>query len=412
MKRFLIFIFILLIGFIILFFAKGEKAKEKQMIQNTTEVTSVKEKNETEETKIYAVWLTYSEIGNLVKGKNEEEYRESLETVFGNLSENKINTVFYQCRAFCDSFYNSDIFPASKYITANTQIPTYDPFEIFLQMAGEYGISVHCWINPYRITYNSNFKDLPKNAPARALYNEDKTTLIICEDGIFLNPAHSESRRLVLSGIREILEKYQVAGIHFDDYFYPESRNMNDKALYKEYEEKGGALSLNEWRRENVNVLISSVYSLVKATDTNFIFSISPSADIEKCKNIFYCDVEKWCKEEGFVDFLIPQIYYGFENEKMPFTKVAQKWEELSQQGNVKLVCGLGAYKCGKPDSFAGTGQNEWKENVNILSQQYEQMGKSSVWQGFALFSYSYCFGENVNYISKKEIKNLLYMVE
>ena len=79
---------------------------------------------------------------------------------------------------------------------------------------------------------------------------------------------------------------------------------------------------------------------------------------------------------------------------------------------NVKLLCGLGAYKCGREDKFAGKGKDEWNENVNILSTQYEQALVSPVWQGFSLFSYSYCFGDNVTEISKKEIKNLLYMVE
>lgn len=389
--------------------------KETQSIKGTTGITT-EGKNENEENeeneKIYAVWLTYSEIGDFVKGKSEAEYEEALEAAFSNLVENKINTVFYQCRAFCDSFYKSDIFPASKYIAGNTQPLTYDPLEIFLQKAEACGISVHCWVNPYRISYDSAFGNLPQNSPARMLYKEDKSTLIICDEGIFLNPAADKARALVLSGIREILNKYKINGIHFDDYFYPESYTLNDEALYKQYKEKGGGLSLGDWRRENVNVLISSVYSLVKATNSNIVFSISPSADIEKCKNAFYCDVEKWCREEGFVDLLLPQIYYGFENEKMPFDQVVQKWERVSEEGNVKLICGLAAYKCGKQDSFAGTGENEWTENVNILKRQYEQLQNGQQWQGFSLFSYSYSFGENMNQNSKKEIKNLLDMVE
>ncbi len=279
-------------------------------------------------------------------------------------------------------------------------------------MGKENGISVHCWVNPYRVSYDKEFKNLPKDSPARSLYKNDKNTLIICDKGIFLNPAHQESRKLVLSGIREILGKYQVQGIHFDDYFYPQSDNINDKALYKEYSAGGGSLSVDSWRRENVNALISSVYTLVKACNKKLVFSISPSADIEKCKNTYYADVEKWCSEEGFADYIIPQIYYGFQNEKMPFDRVFKQWSALGEKGSVSLVCGLAPYKCGMPDSFAGIGENEWTENVNILSRQYEQIQKTPVWQGFSLFSYSFCFGDNVNEISKKEIKSLGNMVE
>ena len=411
MKR-VVVLFVLLLVAVFCFLEFFNMNKEKEEPQITTANITTQTTEEIKETKIYAVWLTYSEIGSFVKNKTESEYRESLEALFENLKENKINTVFYQCRAFCDSFYKSDIFPVSKYITADSNSPAFDPFEIFLEKAEKYNISVHCWINPYRISYDAEFKNLPKNSPARELYKADENTLIICEEGIFLNPATDEARALVLSGIREILNKYRVDGIHFDDYFYPETKEINDDELYKNYKKQGGKLSLAEWRRENVNVLVSSVYSFVKAHNENMIFSISPSADIEKCKNVFFCDVEKWCREEGFVDLIIPQIYYGFENEKMPFGKVFKEWNDLCKTQNVKLLCGLGAYKCGREDKFAGKGKDEWNENVNILSTQYEQALVSPVWQGFSLFSYSYCFGDNVTEISKKEIKNLLYMVE
>ena len=410
MKRFIVLFVLIASIFSFLFFFDKEVSSE---IGLEAIITRYSESNpQTKENKIYAVWLTYSEIGGLVKGKTEAEYKENIETVMKNLKANKINTVFYQCRAFCDSLYDSDIFPASKYITASSSAPDFDPFEIFSEKAEDYEISVHCWINPYRISYDNSFGNLPNGSPARELYKNDKSTLIICDSGIFLNPAHSESRRLVLSGIREIISKYKVSGIHFDDYFYPEEEKLNDDKMYKEYKEQGGMLSIGDWRRENVNVLVSSVYSLVKEYDESLLFSISPSADIEKCKNTFYGDVEKWCNEEGFVDFVVPQIYYGFENEEMPFEEVLREWCVLSENSDTKLVLGMASYKCGREDEFAGSGKNEWKENVNILSRQYEQALKSQACQGFSLFSYSYCFGENVNEISKKEIKKLLYMVE
>ena len=421
MKRFIALVFVLLIVGVGVMFLKEYKTEEnipidKIINQQEKGTTENKEKQENKANKgnekIYAVWLTYSEIGSLVKGKTEGEYKENVEKILSELKENKINTVFYQCRAFCDSFYKSDIFPVSKYVNAEGESLSYDPFEIFLEKAENHGLSVHCWVNPYRISYDKDVKKLSDDSPALKLYKEDKSSLIICEKGVFLNPAHSESRRLVLEGIREILNKYKVSGIHFDDYFYPEVKEIDDKKSYKEYKNKGGELSLVDWRRENVNALISSVYSLVKETDENLIFSVSPSADIEKCRNVFYCDVEKWCREEGFADFLIPQIYYGFENEAMPFSDVMKEWENVACESDVELICGLAPYKCGKADEFAGNGKNEWKENVNILSRQYEQMLEGQAWQGFSLFSYSYCFGENVNEISNKEIKNLLYMVE
>ena len=417
MKRLVSFCLLLVLAGVAIILLKENGKEDISVINDITVISTTEDiKKEDDKTevneKMIAVWITYSEISSLVKGKSEVEFKENIDKVLNDLKENKINTVFYQCRAFCDSFYKSEIFPVSKYITVGSNAPTYDPFEMFLKKASEYGISVHCWINPYRISYDKELENLPKSSPARRLYKEDKNTLIICEQGIFLNPAHPEGRKLVLDGVREILNKYQVDGIHFDDYFYPETEKLNDKALYKKYFKNGGTLSVEDWRRENVNSLVSSVYTLVKSMDRNSAFSVSPSADIEKCKNVFYADVEKWCREEGYVDFIIPQIYYGFENENMPFADVVKKWENIASESDIKLICGLAAYKCGREDAFAGKGKNEWNENVNILSREYEQMLESRIWQGFSLFSYSYCFGENMNDISKKEIKNLLHMVE
>ncbi len=400
------------------FLFKPNERSNKSQNQVTEAIKSV-EQTKTQEAlstldkdKLYCIWLTYTEIGSLVKGRNEEEYRAEVEAVFENLKENKINTVFYQCRAFCDSFYQSEIFPVSKYISSTNKELSYDPFEIFLEIGKERNIAVHCWVNPYRVSYDNDFEKIPKSSPVRALYKKNKNSLIICKEGLYLNPADSSARRLVLDGIREILNNYQVDGIHFDDYFYPDTDDLNDGALYEVYQNDGGGLSLSDWRRENVNSLVSGVYALVKSIDSDIIFSISPSADIKKCKNVFYADIEKWCSEEGFVDFLIPQIYFGFENEKMPFSDVVKEWERLTEKGYAELVCGLAVYKCGEPDENAGSGKNEWLENVNILSRQYEQLQKSQVWQGFSLFSYSYAFGDNMSEISNKEIKKLLYMVE
>ena len=162
-------LFFILIATIIFFCFLLEKEDRSKTNPEATTVSFSTQKTENKGNKIYAVWLTYSEIGSFVKNKTESEYRESLEALFENLKDNKINTVFYQCRAFCDSFYDSDIFPVSKYITADSNLPAFDPFEIFLEYAEKYNISVHSWINPYRISYNAEFKNLPKNSPAREL---------------------------------------------------------------------------------------------------------------------------------------------------------------------------------------------------------------------------------------------------
>lgn len=362
---------------------------------------------------LQGVWLSYTEIGDLVQGNAVEEYRDKVTEMMEKFSVTGINTVFYHGRAFCDSLYYSDIFPASKALCVNTVSElTFDPLREFLDIAKKYGVRVHLWLNPYRISYNSDYSKLPDKSPAKTLYEQNKASLIICDKGIFLNPACSEARSLVLKGIKEALDNYDLDGVHFDDYFYPSAEELGDGEMYKQYKKQGGSLTLAQWRRENVNSLVSSVYALVKSHSQAMLFSISPAADIEKCTDVFYADVRKWATTEGYVDYLIPQIYFGFENSTAPFNDVVREWERLASGGCVRLACGLGAYKCGSKDENAGEGAKEWIENRNILARQYEVLQKSGLWHGFVLFSYSYCYGDNVNEISKIEIKNLANMVK
>lgn len=383
--------------------------QERNVTEKVTEVGMVDAFEADEEMR--AVWLTYSEIGAIVKNKTEKEYRASLEKLFANLIDGKINTAFYQARAFCDAFYESDIFPASKYIISSGEAPSYDPFMIFTELSKKYDINVHAWVNPFRVSYSSDYKLLPENSPAVSLYEKDKNNLIICDEGIYLNPGCENVRELVISGVKEIVEKYDIAGIHFDDYFYPESDNLNDEMNYDEYKKQGGTLSLSDWRRENVTSLIGSIYSFLKMKNDSLLFGVSPSGDIDKCTDIYYADVKKWCSCEEYIDYVIPQIYYGFDNSNISFLQCAKAWEAIADTENIKLICGLAVYKCGQIDENAGTGINEWADNEDVLFKQYKYITDSDSWNGFSYFSYSYSFGEK-NDNSKKEIKKISNMVE
>ena len=159
------------------------------------------------------VWLSFYEISDMCKGKTEEEFTENVKAVMVNLSNSKFNTVFYQARCFSDALYKSSVFPTSKYIvdTGGDKI-AYDPLEIFIEIASEYNIDVHAWVNPLRISYENNISKLCKSNPAKILYNEDEdlSSLIICEKGLFYNPADEEARKVILSGVRELLENYDI----------------------------------------------------------------------------------------------------------------------------------------------------------------------------------------------------------
>ncbi len=366
----------------------------KKQTTTTAARTTTTTKNQTttaaaSQEEIRGVWLSYLEFPS-AKGKSASQYRKEANGIFSSLADFGINTVFLHARAFSDAFYLSDIFPTSKYV-AGTQgaALSFDPFKIMLESAKSYGLEVHAWINPFRVSSSADITTLSKSNPARKIYeagNEDSQVCIL-SNGIYYNPASLKAQQLVLDGIKEILANYAVAGIHIDDYFYPSTDKAIDSAQYEAYTASGGKNSLAQWRISTINAFVSAAYSSVKSYGQNKIFSISPAADIEKNRNQLYADVKVWLANEGYADWIIPQIYYGFENSSLPFDKTADKWNSLKRHKNVKLICGLAAYKCGAQDAYAGNGKSEWLNNSDILLRQTIYIKTHGSYSGIAFFS-------------------------
>lgn len=328
---------------------------------------------------VRAMWLSCYEMSAMFKKGTREYFFDEIVEVFELCKNENINTLFVQVRPFCDSLYPSEIFEWSEFSKSSSgSTPDFDPLEIIIDMAYNYGVSVHAWINPYRVSYDSS-KEISKTIESFAFS---------CDEGVFLDPSSIQAQRFVLEGVREILENYSVDGIHIDDYFYPQTKENFDENSYNEYRENGGKLSKNNWRRENVNSLVAALFSLVHSVRSEAVFSISPAGDIKKNKINHYADVELWCSRNGYADWVIPQIYYGFEHETMPFEEAAGDWLKIAGNGSVKLICGLASYKQGQADKGAGSGENEWIENADIIIRQKEFV-RVTGYDGYALFSYS-----------------------
>lgn len=364
---------------------------------------------------IKAVWLNYNELAMKNEpDKSEKAFREKIQTVINNCADNGFNRIIFQVRPFCDAFYNSSVFPASAYLSGvQGAYIGYDALEIAVEYAKQRNIKIDAWINPFRAAYDTDTAKLSEDNPAKKWLANESTqrNVIILDNGIYLNPAKSEVQKTVLDGVREILENYKVDGIHIDDYFYPTADESFDLTEYNEYLQSGGALSQADWRRENINTLVSQMYSAVKSYDENLVFSVSPSGNIEKNINSYYADVKLWCSEEGYVDVIMPQLYYGFNNEKMPFEKVFNEWVSIKTADSVRLCIGLAFYKYTKEDLYAGTGINEWTENNDIISRQIELIADSESCDGFALYSYSYVFSEKLREFCNNELQIIKNMI-
>jgi len=354
---------------------------------------------------ITAVWLSYSEIKLLTDVKTEEDFCQNVDKLVLNLKSFGINTLIVHAVAFCDSFYKSSILPKSRYIM-NKNIS--DPFGIICKKCIENEIKVEAWINPYRAFSSSDETQIKNNPAVKKLNDEDKNSLIITEDGIFLNPASVSAQKLILDEAREILSLYEISAIHIDDYFYPDMTDSPDIESYETYKKQGGKKDIGSFRRENVNSLVSSLHEI--ASLNSVLLTISPAADIEKNYSLKYADVELFMKN-GWADIIMPQLYFGFENSELPFENTAKKWIDTAQKYNVKLVPGLAVYKCGKKDKYAGKGENEWIESSDILSRQLTFLKSETTIYGVAFFSYSYIFGKNIEKNAKKELQILKSML-
>ncbi len=335
-----------------------------------------------ERAEMVGVWLTYSEIGSMVLSENgfEAEFSQAAE----NMKEIGINTLFFHTVAFCDSIYPSAIYPFSEALSETRA----DILKIAVRIAHENGIKIHAWLNPYRVSTKTNelsglSLDYSASAIAECFNGEH---ICFTESGIYLNPASSLVRSNITSAVREIINGYEVDGIHFDDYFYPTTDAHFDKESYQEYLKQANTpLTLEEWRRVNVNSLVMGVYSAVKAKDDELLFGISPAADLDTNYNTLFADIEGWLGG-GYIDYVIPQLYFGFRypTEKFRFENLLTNWLDLSG-GKADLYIGLAAYKAGTeavPDNA------EWQTDNTIIARQIELIRQNDV-GGFVFFSYS-----------------------
>ncbi len=394
-----------------LVFCSCAKSSEDELLNaedyNSADVFSRSEK-------VNGIFMSYLDLTNILTGRTLENYRANLETVFSNLRSLNINTVFFQVRPFSDALYTSTVYPVSRYVTGDyAKTLPYDPLQEFITMAAQDSITVFAWVNPYRIAnansgeYNSTFCDF--------LRSQDERSVIDFNDSVYLNPANATVQKMVVAGVEELVNNYDIAGVIFDDYFYPTTEASFDKTDYDAYVTGGGTLDLASWRRENVSTLVSAVYSAIKSADANKLFGVSPSGVIATNINNDYADVNTWCSEKGYIDFIIPQVYYGFDNTAQPFAATVEQWQAIITEDSVNMLVALAVYKAGTEDSYAGdAGLSEWTSNTDIIARQYTAMMDDDNCAGVVYFRYGSFFNpaEDVAASAMAELDNLQQVIE
>lgn len=335
-----------------------------------------------------AVWISFLEYQKILKGKTEGEFKNAVCGYFDNCAEFGLNTVIVQARSHGDAYYKSGYFPASVNFTVSRQnsVP-FDPLKIMVEEAHKRGLKIEAWVNPYR--GNNTADGFAPDDPVEKWLGTDKVFIWGNREEnseyYFFNPGEPDVRQFIIKGIIEIVQNYDIDGIHFDDYFYPTADSSIDLATYEKY---GAGRTVQKFRTDCVNELVSAVYKEIKARK-NITFGISPAGNIDNCLNKSCADVKLWGSTKGYVDYLAPQLYWDYGQGALPFETALENWKKTVSNPDIKLTVGLAAYR------VTDTVSEFWSSG-NVLKRQVEDSRKISNYGGFAMFRYDFFFSDKL----------------
>lgn len=287
-------------------------------------------------------------------GLSEADAKAELTGILDKLAAARLNTIFFQVRTESDALYASALEPWSRWLTGTQgQDPGWDPLTFVIAEGHARGLEVHAWMNPYRAAVS-------RTSPVAASH----VTKTMAGDAIrygnlvWMDPGAADVRQHILDVVRDVVTRYDVDGLHFDDYFYPypvAGTTFDDDATF---DATAKGQSRGDWRRANVNALVQQVSALVAQVKPAVRFGISPFGIYKNgvpsgitgldAYEAIYCDPVKWIGE-GWVDYLAPQLYWTTRSTGQSFPKLADWWAGLAKDGREVFI--------GHDVSKAGTGQ-------------------------------------------------------
>lgn len=362
------------------------------------------------------VWIMFLEWEN-INWSTEDTARAEIAEMYQNATDLGLNTVICHVRPFGDAMYKSDIYPWSHFLTGTQgQDPGYDPLKIMVEEAHKRGLRFEALINPYRVKHSIHGPEaLSANNPAEV--NPEWT--VEYNGNLMYNPGLPQVQELIVKGVAEIVLNYDVDGIHFDDYFYMEGAPEDfDDDTFAQY---GGGMGKDEWRRGNINRMVQACYTAAKSAESGASFGISPAGNNENNYNKYHADVKHWLANPGYVDYIMPQIYWGFTHQTQSgrtdaaFDKKCAEWGGYPRHESVRIFTGLGLYRIGVPDGEEGArkelghggagSQEEWETGRN-MAEQVQHMRGTGQFSGFALYRYEYMFRPG-DTLAAQEAENL-----
>ncbi|WP_250214248.1 glycoside hydrolase family 10 protein [Acrocarpospora catenulata] len=295
--------------------------------------------------------------------RQRAEYVQLLDTAV----RRNLNAVFVQVRPASDAIYRSSLEPWSQYLTGTAgKDPGWDPLPFLVAEAHRRGLEFHAWFNPYRAAYTDDVSKLPADHPARV----HPGWTVRHEGRLYYNPGLPSVRDHVTRVVTDVVKRYDVDGVHFDDYFYPypgQGKPFNDQAAFRKY---GDGKSLANWRRENVNKLVAQVSKAVHGVRPHVKFGISPfgiwrnkaqdpagsNTNGMSAYDQIYADPLAWIKART-VDYLIPQLYWPRGLAVADYKVLVPWWAKAVRGTGVDLYIGQALYQVGTADAWTKPGE-------------------------------------------------------
>jgi uncharacterized lipoprotein YddW (UPF0748 family) len=275
-----------------------------------------------------------------------EEAQQELLAIFDRSAELNLNAIIFQIRPMFDALYSSELEPWSEYLTGEmgqAPDPFWDPVEFAVTEARKRGMELHVWFNPYRARHPSARSELAEN------HISQTHPEIVREYGnyLWLDPTEEETKRKTLDVILDVVRRYDIDGVHIDDYFYPYrsyggGAEFPDHAQWEAYQAAGGEMNRSDWRRSHVNDFVERFYREVKEEDPLVKVGISPFGiwrpgypegieGLDQHEHLF-ADARLWLNE-GWCDYYTPQLYWHMEREAQSYVRLLAWWVEQNFEG-------------------------------------------------------------------------------
>lgn len=349
-----------------------------------------------------------------------ERTKNELIAILDKAVDMNMNAVFLQVSPEGDAFYKSDIVPWSRYLTGTFgKDPGFDPLAFAVEEAHKRNLEIHAWFNPYRVSMNTNSATIESLNIEKSVYREHPDWIRTAYDRFVVDPGIPEARKWVKDRVMEVVKKYDIDGIHFDDYFYHEKYigELDDDNNFNKYNLENFSYK-EDWRRNNTYLLIKEISQEIRKAKPWVKFGISPAAvwrnkqDDERGSNTragvpnydrSFADTKKWVEEE-IIDYIAPQVYFSFANPYVPYGEIASWWSNIIKDKNVHLYIGQALYKVNDDEDIY------FKNNLAIeeFARQHKfNTGKTEV-MGSIMFRFKNFYDANKQDVVNT-IKNSLW---